>query len=111
MTISTAREPHYSIISVSGDIDASSAIDLDEEIEKAITNGEKNIGIDCTGLEYISSAGLGVFMSYIENTKQNGITLTLFGLNPKVHKVFELVGLDKLIKISPNKELALGLFV
>ena len=111
MTISTTKEPNYTIISVNGDIDASSAIDLDEEIKKTIDVNEKNIAIDCTLLEYISSAGLGVFMSYIDDTAEKNITLTLFGLNPKVFKVFELVGLDKLIKISPNKELALGLFV
>ena len=58
------NDAHYELV-VTGEIDASSSIHLDEALREAIENS-KNILVDLNGLDYISSAGLGVFMSNIQ---------------------------------------------
>ncbi|MDZ7650781.1 MAG: STAS domain-containing protein [Cytophagales bacterium] len=58
------------IISIIGEIDASSSIELDLTIAKSLGEGFKKIIVDCSAMEYISSAGLGVFMSYIEEIER-----------------------------------------
>ncbi|MEL7006626.1 MAG: STAS domain-containing protein [Bacteroidota bacterium] len=46
-------------------MDASSSIHLDNALQAAMESS-KSIVVDLSKLEYISSAGLGVFISYIE---------------------------------------------
>ncbi len=100
---------HYKIL-IEGDVDASSSIYLDQAIAKAIEAGHKNILIDCTGLNYISSAGLGVFMSYIEEFEDRQINFIIYGLSEKVKNVFQILGLDQLLKIVDAKENVKQLF-
>jgi len=94
------------VIAVDGDVDASSSIRLDEAIGKAIREGHQNILIDCENLNYISSAGLGVFMSYIEELKVKNIRMVLFGLSERVENVFKVLGLDQLLNIKKTKDQA-----
>ena len=89
---------------VNGDVDASSSIHLDNAIRKAMESGHKKIMVDCSELNYISSAGLGVFMSYLEDFKNMGIRFVLFGLQARVSHVFELIGLENLLKITSSSD-------
>jgi anti-sigma B factor antagonist len=95
------------ILKLIGEVDASNSVDLDGAIQSAVQEDTKSMLIDGTGLEYISSAGLGVFMSYLEEFGEKGIVLVIFGLSEKVQQVFHILGLDQLIIIKPNKEEAL----
>lgn len=104
MEINTTREGAFYLIHISGDLDASSCISLDKAISEAVANGEQKLLIDCSDLQYISSAGLGVFMSYLQDFEAQGISMTLFGVNAKVRKVFQILGLDALINIVNTKE-------
>ena len=94
------------VIKVAGEVDASSSIQLDEEMSKAAVPDAK-IVVDLSELEYISSAGLGVFMSYISDLEANKIKFVLYGLKDKVFQVFQILGLDQLLTIANNKEEAI----
>ncbi len=97
-------EDGIDILVVVGEVDASSSIQLDSAIKEVVENGASKILIDCRSLEYISSAGLGVFMSYIEELKQKNISMVLTDLSEKVHNVFQILGLDQLLTICENRE-------
>jgi len=101
--IKRLQEEGIDILAIIGEIDASSSIELDLTIAKSVGEGFKKILIDCSALEYISSAGLGVFMSYIEEFKDNGIHMVLFGLKEKVANTFGILGLAELLQICANK--------
>lgn len=102
--IKRISEGDYDLITIVGEVDASSSIELDNAISEAVNSNQKKFLVDCTTLDYISSAGLGVFMSHIEDFKRNGISLIIFGLNEKVENVFEILGLDQLLEIKKTKE-------
>jgi anti-sigma B factor antagonist len=104
MDISTLHEDSACIIVINGELDASSSILLDKAIGRAVSQNETNILIDCKNLNYISSAGLGVFMSYLQDFQDKNISLVLYGLNEKVRNVFEILGLDQLLTIVLSKE-------
>jgi len=91
------------VIVLIGEIDASSSIEVDLAIAKSVGEGYTRILIDCSSLEYISSAGLGVFMSYIEEFKDRNIGMVLFGMNDKVANTFNILGLNQLLKIGRDK--------
>lgn len=100
MEITSNVEDRFHVITIDGDVEASSSILLDEAIESAIRAGATGILIDCTSLDYINSSGIGVFTSRISEENQR---IVLFGLSPKVRNVFEILGLDQLIPIVDSK--------
>ena len=109
MNITTVKENQYYILSIDGELDASSSILLDNALTEAQTKKETKILVDCSRLNYISSAGLGVFMSYLQDFENENISMVLFQVSDKVKNVFTILGLDSLIKIVANKEEAVGL--
>ena len=101
--IKRLQEDGADVIVLIGEIDASSSIELDLAIAKSVGEGYTKILVDCNALDYISSAGLGVFMSYIEEFKDRKITMVLFGMNEKVANTFDILGLNELLKIGKDK--------
>jgi anti-sigma B factor antagonist len=101
--IKKLQEDGAEVLALIGEIDASSSIELDLAIAKSVGEGATKILVDCGSLEYISSAGLGVFMSYIEEFKDKNIRMVLFGMNEKVANTFEILGLNELLKIGKDK--------
>ena len=106
--INTTNENEITSLIINGDVDASSSIQLDDALGAAVNGGTSKIIIDCAGLNYISSAGLGVFMSYIEDINTKNIKMAIFGLNEKVRNVFDILGLDQLLIIVNSEKEALS---
>ena len=102
--IKRLQENGNDVIAIIGEIDASSSIELDLTIAKSVGEGFTKILIDCSALEYISSAGLGVFMSYIEEFKDKNIQMVLFGMKEKVVNTFTILGLADLLHIRASKD-------
>ena len=102
--IKTIKEGEILMMNIVGDVDASSSIELDTALQAAIDSKEGRILVNCTNLNYISSAGLGVFMSYIQDIKANDIKMVICGLNEKVYNVFEILGLHQLLTIKTTIE-------
>ena len=101
--IKRLQEDGADFIVLIGEIDASSSIELDLAIAKSVGEGFDKILVDCSTLEYISSAGLGVFMSYIDEFKDKNIRMVLFGMNEKVANTFEILGLGELLQIGKDR--------
>jgi anti-sigma B factor antagonist len=101
--IKRIQEDGIDFLVLVGEIDASSSIELDLAIAKSVGEGFTKILVDCSALEYISSAGLGVFMSYIEEFKDRQIKMILFGMNERVANTFNILGLNELLEIADNK--------
>lgn len=102
--IKRLQEEGADILAIVGEIDASSSIELDLAIAKSVGEGFKKILVDCSALEYISSAGLGVFMSYIEEFRDKKIVMVLYGMKEKVSNTFQILGLADLLQIRPTKQ-------
>ncbi len=91
-----------------GELDASSAVVLDTELNKPELLKYKKVLIDCQRLSYISSAGLGVFISHLQRLQDANVKLVFFNMQEKVFNVFEILGLDSLMNIVPTQEAALA---
>lgn len=100
--ITTHIDTSVFTIHVSGEVDASSSIHLDNALENAFESNRK-ILVDLENLEYISSAGLGVFISRLEEVKEKEIRLVLYGMNENVKQVFNILGLENLLIIKSDR--------
>lgn len=92
------------VLILSGNLDENNAAEIDNFLRKAIKSHKKNILIDCRNLNYISSAGLGIFLSNLPELKEKNISLIFFGMKPGVQKVFSYLGLDAVLTIKDNLE-------
>jgi anti-sigma B factor antagonist len=101
--IKTQKKEGYDLLVLKGEIDASNSVVLDQAIQKLVLEGSKSILVDGQELDYISSAGLGVFMSYLEDFQEQDIQFRIVSLTPRVLEVFKILGLDQLIPILPDK--------
>ncbi|MEM9671308.1 MAG: STAS domain-containing protein [Cyclobacteriaceae bacterium] len=104
--VRTDFEGDSCLITINGEVDASSSIYLDEALEKAVNADVTKILVDCQNLNYISSAGLGVFMSYIQELEAKNKKMVLYHMSAKVYKVFEILGLHQLLTIVETEEQA-----
>ena len=97
--IKVIEESTSYIIEIIGELDASSSVKLDTKIQEAIDKNFKNILVNCNKLNYISSTGIGVFTSRIDDQEKKQICLVLFGVNEKILNIFQILGLEQLLYI------------
>ena len=109
-TIEKSAEAEISILSLKGYLDAHTAPAFERAIEQEIEAGRFKIIVECEQLTYISSAGLGVFMGFVEEVRENDGDLKICGLTPKVLQVFEMLGFQELYHILDGRQAALQKF-
>ncbi|NLR92934.1 MULTISPECIES: STAS domain-containing protein [Flammeovirga] len=107
--VNVVQENDFTLISVVGELDASSSIELDTELQECIDKGDKKLLIDCVGLTYISSAGIGVFTSRLDDIEKNSITMVLFNVADNIKSVFEILGVDQFLNLAASKEEAINI--
>jgi len=96
MEIKTEKHPRFITVVPVGDIDANSSVDLDQKVGELIEQGANNIHISCKEVPYISSAGLGVFISKLDEIPGD---LVLSGMRENVYEAFNLLGLHQMVRI------------
>jgi anti-sigma B factor antagonist len=96
-------EPTVSILDLKGYLDAHTAPELEGAFEKLVGEKKFNIIVNCKDLTYISSAGLGVFMAYIEDVRKNSGDIKLTNMSPKIFNVFDLLGFPLLYEIFQDE--------
>jgi anti-sigma B factor antagonist len=99
-----------SVIELKGYLDAHTAPDLETAFQKLITENKFNIVVNCRDLSYISSAGLGVFMAYVEDVRKNKGDIKLTNMTQKVYNVFDLLGFPILYEIFKDEQEAVVRF-
>jgi len=108
--IEIEKTSDISILKLSGYLDAHTAPELENCIEDCMKNSNYKLVVNFSGLDYISSAGLGVFMSHIEELRQNGGDIKMSEMKPKVFSVFDLLGFPMLFDIMTNQDEIIKLF-
>jgi len=100
-----------SVLELKGYLDAHTAPKLEDAIQNLITSKRYNIVVNCKDLSYISSAGLGVFMAFIEDVRTNKGDIKLSNMSPKVYNVFDLLGFPLLYDIVKEEHEAVQRFL
>ena len=108
--VSKSENGDVSILYLKGYLDAHTAPDLETEFQKLVDAKKYNIIVNFQDLSYISSAGLGVFMGFIEDIRKNGGDIKLTDMKPKIYRVFDLLGFPTLYDILDVEAKALEKF-
>lgn len=99
MTFEIKNENEALIGVFNGRLDSAVADQLEKEMQPLMDSADKNIVLDCTGLEYISSSGLRLFLTLRKEVAKRGGTLTLCHINDDIRSVFTITGFFKLFEI------------
>jgi anti-sigma B factor antagonist len=105
-TVHLTQQGDLSILALDGFLDAHTAPMFEQAIQKEMEASHLRIVVNCEKLTYISSAGLGVFMSFIEEIRDAGGDIKICGIIPKVKQVFEILGFSSLFDIVDTVEQA-----
>jgi uncharacterized protein (TIGR02172 family) len=83
-------------LQLGGRLDATTARDLDRDW---VAEGVRQLTVDLQQCEYVSSAGLRIFMRLQREANAKGASLVLSGVGPAVYEVLDLTGLTKLFDV------------
>lgn len=98
----TIREEYlsdFARVSIAGEIDIYTAQLFKEKLYNVVDSSGKDLKIDCSGLNYIDSTGLGIFIGALKKTRLNGKEIYLDNMKDNIKKLFIITGLDKLFII------------
>ena len=105
-----AKNPIVSVLRVSGYVDTTTSPDLERRLQALLREQRFHIVVDLAAVEYISSAGWGIFISEIREIRENGGDLKLAGMIPDVKEVFDLLEFENILKAYADAELAVSSF-
>jgi len=108
--VSSRGQDQVSIIDVKGYLDAHTAPELENEFNKLIEKEQFKVVVNFDGLNYISSAGLGVFMAYVETMREHEGDIKFSNLKEDVYNIFDLLGFPVLYEFFDNEEDAIVKF-
>ena len=98
MTIEIKKNAEETIIELVGRLDTTTAPALDKTINNDIGD-TKNLVLDIKGLEYISSAGLRVFLGAQKKMQKLG-SMKVINVREEVMEVFEMTGFADILSIE-----------
>jgi anti-sigma B factor antagonist len=87
------------VVVVSGRLDAAQCPTAQAFLDKV----EGVVTVDCSGLEYISSAGLGVLLKTQKRLLARSGKLRLAGVNRHIQDIFLYSGFDQIFEIEPAR--------
>jgi anti-anti-sigma factor len=110
MEITEREQNGVGIVKIAGRVDSEGAVDLDMALQALTADNKFKIILDMSEVRYINSAGLRTLADILTQSKENGGDLKLVDLNPKVQRVFQIIGFDKFFNIYASVEEALAAF-
>jgi anti-sigma B factor antagonist len=99
-----------SVIDVKGYLDAHTAPELETIFNRLLDQKQYQVVVNFDDLKYISSAGLGVFMAYVETMRENSGDIKFSNMKENVYNIFDLLGFPILYEFFKEEEEAIKKF-
>ncbi|MBR2354359.1 MAG: STAS domain-containing protein [Clostridia bacterium] len=88
-------------LTLRGEIDHHSAVGIRTEMDERIREEHpRKTVLDLSGIDFMDSSGLGLIMGRFALMERLGGELTLKNPNERLMKIFELAGLERMIRIE-----------
>lgn len=97
MEIKTNKQDDIVLMELVGQLDSKTSKDLESAVSEQFAAGEAKFLLDLTGVDYVLSAGLRIFLMLAKKVKPKKGLAVLYGANAEVLRVFEIVKLTKIL--------------
>ncbi|MEI4770701.1 STAS domain-containing protein [Psychrobacillus sp. FJAT-51614] len=85
---------------IKGEIDAFTAPVLREKLAEINLSEDLQVELDLSGVSYMDSTGLGVFVGFYKSVKASNSHLELTGLSSRLKRLFDITGLGEIMDIQ-----------
>ena len=109
LSVTVAEHPQskdVTLLSVKGFIDTTTAPEFEKAFHNLLSEKKYKLVVDLKDVNYISSAGWGIFISEIKRIRNQKGDLVLAAMTPEVAEVFELLEFNTILKSFPDPEQA-----
>jgi anti-sigma B factor antagonist len=100
--------PEPGTLALTGEIDLHASPQIKEMLKTFIDQKLKRILVDLSGVTYIDSSGLALFIEAMQRIQAYGGVFGLYGLRPSVKSIFEIARLDQVFRIFADRAAALA---
>jgi anti-sigma B factor antagonist len=107
MEIIQEQRGMVALLILRGKLDAGTANTLENKLLVAIDGGNKQFCLNCSALDYVSSAGLRVLLMAAKKLKPGNGEIVLSCLKPHIQEVFDIAGFSSIFPIHETDEQAL----
>ena len=83
-----------------GELDTIATTEQADELQQVLNIADKSLVIDCSEMEYISSAGLRFFMQLKRESEAKGGKIRIINLNEDVADIFRMSGFKNIFEIE-----------
>lgn len=98
------QRKEITLVTVQGYIDTTTAPEFEKYFLSALNSKKFKLIVDLKDVNYISSAGWGIFVSELKRIRQGNGDLVLSGMNPEVAEIFKLLEFNTFLKSFSNVE-------
>ncbi len=98
--------PAPGVLALEGEIDLHESPLIKETLQPLIDAKTPRIVADLTGVSYIDSSGLALFIEAMQRIQAYGGQFALCALQPTVRTIFEIARLDQVFRIFPDRAAA-----
>ena len=98
----------WTVLTVTGEVDVATAPRLREQLIGLVGRECYRIVVDLGAVDFIDSTGLGVLIGALKRVRSHDGDLMLICSQPRVLRVFEITGLDRVFAIHPSLDLAVA---
>ena len=93
-------------VNLSGRLDSNNAAAVEQALLARIEAGDSRLVIDLADLDYISSAGLRVFLVVAKKLRQQQGRLSLCNMSKTIRQVFEISGFVSILSVCEDRDAA-----
>jgi anti-sigma B factor antagonist len=109
MEIQIQEYKRVAVVTISGRIDSSSSADLETSLQALVDKGKRNLVLDLSKVEFLSSSGLRVIVNAYKACKEVG-QLCVAQPSERAASSLSIAGIDTLFKVYPTREAAIASF-
>jgi anti-anti-sigma factor len=107
MEVKTEKIDGLDVVYLSGRLDSSNASVFDENMKGILSRNPAKVVVSLKGLQYVSSAGLRIFLAAAKEIKKCGGSLAFAEPQEPVIKVLKMSSLDTILKIYNSMDEAM----
>ena len=96
------------VLELVGRLDTKTSGVLEKSVATHLGAGQRRFILDLAGMEYVSSAGLRIFLMLAKKLSGGKGSLALCGLSPQVKEVFDIAGFTRLFTLASTRAEALA---
>jgi len=92
------------VLSVTGEIDIYTAPLFKQAVVNLVSDGNKDIIIDLSGVTFMDSSGFGTLLGATKRLRPTGGGLHLVGPNSTIQRMLRLTHLDTIMRVYDSEE-------